>query len=788
MTVSLLSKRFVSRGTRHRNECYRPVLDPSGAFAFLRIREKRESLVLLPTAEAGEVLLTEDTYVLDPHFAGGLLLWTERIGGDWRIRAAPPDGQGEVLEPFRHWGRPMAVSACPAGKRTILVWEERVGRQTRIFISAVEGGRFKAPTPVTDGTFNAYDPACAVAADGTVYIACAAFVAGNYRILMQKLTPGLRPKGEPFRISNRPGSCFYPSLCPRGGGGVWFSFTYFESIGGPVEFAFLQHDRAQTQHAFFRTRGFVTAGIFDGKRLWAPRAPAQAGTYSSGMAAMLAFGSKGTEHSRILEDAAGRVRLLLRQHTDGGEITFQQQDAPLRRSAGPRVEAAALTYPDVSIMTLMDDHWSPPVRIIPRAHLDAAISCAIDGEKLTIAFTEDARITGWNYSMEWFDAESELGVGVAELGLTDLGPPDYELHPYALTPAPGPSMENPPFRTGRSADGKHKLAIGQTHAHTCLSVCGREIDKSLHLNYRFMQDVQHCDFGATTDHGENLWHTEMLIMRKLAEYYNFPGLFVAIPAYEWAGSNPNTSGHEGGPFGHVNPLWLAEEGDLEVYSPCDPTCAGGSLRRLWQVHADQPVLTPPHHVADGAHPYQWDFFDPKFCCVVEIFQDFRGSGEQPRAPGVTNYIHSEQDHWVLDALKRGYRFGFIGGADHFGFALAGVFVQELTRGGLYEALLARRCFATTGTPLKVELTCNGERMGRDVACRDADFQLRVSAAEAIREIQVVRDGKDVEIVPVGGKRARHSWRARRKRSGEFWYCRVIFDNGEVAWSSPIWLV
>jgi hypothetical protein len=438
------------------------------------------------------------------------------------------------------------------------------------------------------------------------------------------------------------------------------------------------------------------------------------------------------------------------------------------------------------MMTLADAQWSAPLCLIPRAHLEDPVSFEVYDDAIRIAFTEDARHTGWNRMGEWFDTEGQLGVGDARVEISALGSPDYEVHPYVLGPRPDASIEEPALDSCGSDGYLH--AMGQTHAHSNLSICIREEDREAHLNYRFMQDVQHCDFGAITDHVYNMWHTEMLVTRKLAEYYTFPGEFVAIPAYEWTGSSEQACTHEGGPFGHVNPLYLEEEGDLPFYTPCDPGCDGSSLDRLWQAFAEKKIVTPPHHVADHNHPYAWQFFDPDFEPVIELFQDSRGSGEQPWAPGVTNYFHAKEARWAVDELKSGKRFGFIASADHHGLARAGILVTELTRSGIYEALMARRCFATTGIALRLAFLCNGEMMGSEVAAVTAEFELSAVAPEPIHEIQVIRNGEVVKAMPVKGKRARHTWQAHRQEVGEFWYCRVILQNGEMAWSSPIWLI
>jgi len=791
MTVELKWKRFYDAGSRHHGECYNAVVDRTpgrGALAWLRVNDKRESLVYVAEPGGVEHVVARDTYVLSPHFAGGFLLWVERQGADWRIRVANVREKGvqSTVEPFEHVGRPLSLSSCVGPEATRLVWEERSGKRTRVRLARVFDGRFGEPVDVTDGSFNAYDPDCAIGGDGIVYVAYCAFRGGNYCIMLQKLTLHGELLGEPERISLNQGACVYPSVAQRTSGGVWVSYTEYTSANSLAPSRqprpFVQHLRSRAQHDFFSFEGIseVRAGIFDGERLWGVHAPDQAGIHPYRSAAMHVFGSFYAGHSHIFEDAEGRARLLLRRHGSGGDIHYEDEEQPLATSGDHDDTPIRQTHPDICIATLEDGAWSEPVRLIRRAHFEGPISFALDGDELWIAFAEDARQTGWNVNAEWFDHTGKLGVGAARVKLSALGRPSYELRPFVVSP-PAPSIEEPDVER---RDGGFIHAIGQTHSHSNISVCQRSNDREGHLNYRFMQDVQHCDFGGIADHAYNMWHTEMLTVRKMAEYYYFPDEFVAIPAYEWTGCWVK---HDGGPFGHVNPLWLEEDGELEFYTPGDTDCPGRSLERLWETYGDRQIVTPPHHVADCVHRYHWRFHHDKFVSVVELFQDIRGSGEQARAPGVTNNLHAKEGHWVLDGLKQGLRFGFIAGGDHSGIARGGVLVKELTRTGIYEALVARRCFASTGLNLQLELTANGRMMGSAIECERADFRLEVRAAERIAEVQVVRNGDTVEMFAVGGTKVERDWRVDRAEDGEFWYCRVVFENGEVAWSSPIWL-
>ena len=784
MSVSFDEKRFLARGGRHDGECYGCVISPDGQqAAWLEVTGTREVLVYCHLTADARTVVAGDTYVLSPCFAGDILIWSEPSGSGWQLFAFHPESgeSGEVCHPIQTPGRPRGVTSCQENGRGWLTWEERRGKRTLLRCAEIANGHFGQIRDLTDGSFNAYDPHGAIGPDGNLHVIYSAFKGGTYRILLQRFDRNGERLGEPRRISNRPGPCIWPSACRRSAGGIWFSYTHLPPAGG--ENAYVQHWRRKGQHGFFDMNGrAVDVGIFADDEVGAPLAAPNLG--QGPVAAMTVHGSAHGGHTKVLEDANGRLHLLLRQNrnrSDSACPSFTQEDKPLRTKATDGQGNARNCHPDICIMTLEDRQWSAPRCIIPRAHFEAPISVGGRNGQISLAFTEDARRTGWSGAGEWFDEEGQLGVGRATLR-PESKPPEYAIHPVVLRPAAGPEISEPDVER---SSGPYYHAIGQTHAHTNLSVCIRGGDGDAHLNYRMMQDVQRADFGGTTDHAYNMWHTEMLHTRKMAEYYYFPGEFVAFPAYEWTGTGGIT--HQGGPFGHVNPLWLEEDGDLPFYTPADADCPGNSLEKLWDSCGQNRVLTPPHHVADHMHPYNWNFFDAQFVPVVEIFQDLRGSGERPRAPGVTNWRHREDGGRVLEQLRAGRRFGFIGGGDHSGVALGGALVEELTRSGLYEALSHRRCFATTGLVMRLEFRCNGRIMGASVPCEKGQFSIRAAAGDEIRSLQVVRNGRDMETIPVHAPSVEHEWTAQRRESGEFWYCRLLFENGEVAWSSPIWL-
>jgi hypothetical protein len=796
MTPILHEKHFYHRASRHSDEAYCPVVAPDGrALAYLQVSAENEMLMLQRAPDASALALSAPGFLFSPCFAGEWLLWVERIEDRWAIRSARwqeerPSPRTMVISD----ARPIHLVAAASDTGAWVAWEERLGRTTRLQLARLDAsGKIEGTQLIGSARVNAYDPALAVATDGSVYCAYSAYSDDNYRILLARFTADGMACGELLRLSDSIFACVWPSLWPAANGGVWWSFTCFAALNSDhlVEgegVAYVKHARYLQQRHFFDRRGVVYTGWCDGANQWAPMAKTHPIPLPFHLATGLVFGSEGAGHSQVLEDAAGGLHVLMRQYAPAERTLPCEAASQLKVHHRFRPMQAWRMHANLSLVSLMDGVWQPANVIVPRAHFDFAIALRFDGRRLTVAFGEDRRRTGWSGEGEWFDDVGEIGVGVARVEV----PPkatEHAFHPLAIAPVPGGRMTTPlpngeamPDALGR------QFALGQTHCHSSLSVCMREFDRDPHFNYRFMQDVQHCHFGTLTDHDYNLWQTEMLLLRKLADYYYFPGEFVALPSYEWTGSEPRDCSHDGGPFGHVNVLGFEPLTFADFHTPNDPHSPGNSLPKLWRCMAGRRVITPPHHVADYAHFYHWEFWQEEFEPVIEVFQDDRGSAEQAAAPGLTNWTRLREPIWAVDELRRGKKFGFIAAGDHRGIALAGVWTRAVTREALYEGFRARACYGTTGLHCGVRFTCNGHSMGSEGAGAPGKFELSVQSAAPIARVEVLRNGELTRTLNAAGASGEQEWKWTEDTAvpGDFWYCRIHWADGELAWTSPIW--
>jgi hypothetical protein len=172
----------------------------------------------------------------------------------------------------------------------------------------------------------------------------------------------------------------------------------------------------------------------------------------------------------------------------------------------------------------------------------------------------------------------------------------------------------------------------------------------------------------------------------------------------------------------------------------------------------------------------WDYTDPELERCCEIFSIW-GSSEKMGEPWPIKYIATggyfgtgEADgHHLQDGLARGHRFGFTGGSEahdgrpgrplvHGSHVIAetdllaqpgitGVWAESLTRDGIFDALRARRCYATTGARIIVRFSFRDTPMGGEVDAADLprapEFSAEVIGTDAIESCELVKNNEPI---------------------------------------------
>lgn len=333
--------------------------------------------------------------------------------------------------------------------------------------------------------------------------------------------------------------------------------------------------------------------------------------------------------------------------------------------------------------------------------------------------------------------------------------------------------------------------------------------------YEFGRHQSRLDFAAITDHDVHLAPEEWEETLAAAGRNTEPGRFIAFVGYEWS----HAPGSPAGEYGHRNVIYRDTDGPLLSCAEERTNTAPKLWRALKQHVRIEDVLVIPHHPARAASSIWWNLahWDAQLERLVEIYSLW-GSSEKLGEPFEIRYLqeHSPtgrgeaEGHTVQDALARGYRFGFVAGTEsHDGRpgnplfhgphrcggevcyhgGLQATYAPALERHALFDAFRARRCYATTGVKIALEFSVNGAAMGAELPpAAEREIQVRVQGTDAVERIEVVRNNAAAHCWTPAADCSDAVWRdLRGPHERDCYYVRVTQHDGNMAWSSPIWV-
>ena len=333
-----------------------------------------------------------------------------------------------------------------------------------------------------------------------------------------------------------------------------------------------------------------------------------------------------------------------------------------------------------------------------------------------------------------------------------------------------------------------KLYFGDIHGHSRISDgTGTPEDY-----YRFAREVSRLDIAALTDHSDYgtipvkgaVWER----IRRAANGAYDPGRFVTFLAFEWTNWT----------YGHRNIYY--RDGDGPVFRSIDlPT---DTPQEIWNLLEPYEAMTVAHHVGGGPVATDWDVKPASSKeWLVEICS-IHGSSE--RMGGEAAIYRPVEGAFVRDALMRGYRLGIIASGDtHDGHpgqrsagalvnGLVGVYSPELTREAVWEALRRRQVYGTSGPKIILNFRVADSPMGSEITWNASDgplpITLRAIACDEITAIEIIRNGEVVLAQKGEGVSAQFLVEDPHPPRGESWYyTRIVQEDGNMAWSSPVWV-
>ncbi len=650
------------------------------------------------------------------------------------------------------------VAVDPSGG-LVLVWQAPVDSGFGIYARTQAAGRWGPTSLVSEGVeANVWDPAVVVLADGARMFAWSEYADGSYRVVLRNRSAD-GALGQPRVITGGSDYALHPSMATTTDGRVWCAFDVIT-----------MHGHAGSGPTRLRPAREVGA---DPTRI--------VGVRPSGDSVPSELIPEVSASIRVVEVLPERIREA------PGELAARLDVVP---SGLPKLVAGfdgglAVVYRVHRKLPLMTYYWEIAVQALgPQGWDPATTFSGTDGTLeeaavtaypggFTIAAQMDRRLERaltWSEGFGGRDCPylyehhgSVIWHGIHGLGqivhahrgpLPPLWTPAEgngqrarvesdqrtEARPWVKTTREPAPRERPSALIGGE---EMQLYWGDLHRHSLVSRCTSGDEPSLEDFYRYAWDVCDYDFWAVTDHAENSSDHQWWSIQKIADLFHIPDRFVPLYGFEWTSAS---SGHQNVIYGDV------ERGAPLFSCMADATNTPTGLWKALRQHPAYPAITIPHHPGAAMVYNDWDYHDPDYSRLVEIFQACRGNYETPGC--FRQYSDgTATGTFALDGLLRGHRFGFIASSDHgHGASYVGAYARSLDRAEVFSALQQRRTFAATTRDVTLDVRLVGSEGGEAFMGEEAviagsrTVRVHASGYADLARIEIVRDGQVAHVV------------------------------------------
>jgi hypothetical protein len=192
----------------------------------------------------------------------------------------------------------------------------------------------------------------------------------------------------------------------------------------------------------------------------------------------------------------------------------------------------------------------------------------------------------------------------------------------------------------------------------------------------------------------------------------------------------------------------------------------------------------------------WRANDPKVEPFVEIYQGDRDSYEYFGAPRVAHGPADAVGGWrplgmVWNALALQYKLGFQSSSDHISthISFAVAIAERPDREAILDAFQRRHCYAATDN-IVLDVRSGDHLMG-DEFTTGGPVSLKVMAlgTAPVKRVDIIKDFHHVYSAEPNKDRVEFTWTDEDgvNRGPSWYYVRVLQEDGEIAWGSPMWI-
>ncbi|MCH7989152.1 MAG: DUF3604 domain-containing protein [Planctomycetes bacterium] len=294
--------------------------------------------------------------------------------------------------------------------------------------------------------------------------------------------------------------------------------------------------------------------------------------------------------------------------------------------------------------------------------------------------------------------------------------------------------------------------------------------------YRYARDVAGIHFVGYQRNADVISAEDWEVQQREERDFYEPGVFVPIPGFEWSGRTWQ-GGHHNIYFRRHNQPARRNMAAEEMFQPETEREAGelGHVLDVYKAYRNEDVIITPH--VGGEHS-DLTYHDPTLEPAVEMVS-----------------THGMFEWMQRDALKRKYKLGFLGGSDSYtgrpgddrpGYqlrryskaGLTGIYAKDISLESFFEAMKARRVFATTGARMILSFKGDGHCMGSEYStAQPPTLAGSVTGTGPLEAVELFRGLEKIHTVPLDVKRSSNRVRILWSGSSRMTsYSGVIWDG------------
>ena len=702
--------------------------------------------------------------------AGGSLhvVWPAQVDGNWDLyeRRKTPQAWQPIERLTTATGADLHPKMAADSKGNLwLAWQAFRDGQSDIFLKRFSEGKWDRGMRVSESSANDWEPAIAAAPDGTVWVGWDSYNRGNYDIFVRPIRKGI--PGPVRAITRSPRFEAHVSLACDPQSRLWMVFDEAE-INWGKDYGYLVKDRGNPLYQSRRLR----AARLSGNELQEPEA-ALADAFPLSIPEFL-------QYPQAAITPAGELAVVALQLTHSDSVI--------------EVWGARGVWENVAF-TLDGTGWKRH-QILPAstgAHEIRAAVAADSSGKLWAAWASDGR----NFATAQPQRQT---VHAAQL-MESPGPPgNIPMKPFEEQTEygfPTHSAEAANLKAIRdyriSAAGKqYRIVRGDLHRHTSLSGDGVG-DGSLWDFYRYALDAASLDFSTVTDHqgggtAYNWWK-----IQKSTDLFLSPGRLTTLYAYERSVLYPN---------GHRNIVFPGRGAPILPITPAEQQGQTRSADAVLPYLRQYNAIAFRHTTATNQGT-DWKDHNNELEPMVEVYQGHRVVYEHEGGPkGATaEKLYMQRSGYqpagfIWNALAKGYRMGFEAASDHCSthISYSCILAESDSREAIIDAIRKRHSYAATDNIVMDFRVKSGgaEYLQGDEIRANGPYVLTVNAIGTgpIRRVDLIRNEAYVyALTPTGKSAVNFTYTDPQPAASENrYYVRLEQEDGQMAWSSPVWVI